>query len=124
MAANRSTMRGYTAFLVCGLCVALNVLAYVPSQTFEQAETTEFTITLALAVTFLVSSIIGLVLALKNRRDVGLILLLVATITFAILSYYGGSFGLHVRRSGSLTYAVIVLGVATVRLLVLRRSTQ
>jgi hypothetical protein len=81
-------------------------------------------VTLALAVTFLVSSIIGLVLALKNRRDAGLILLLVATITFAILSYYGGSFGLQVRRSGSLTYAVVVLGVATVRLLVLRRSTQ
>lgn len=117
-------MRGYTAFLLCGLCVALNVLAYVPSRTFEQAETTEFTITLALAVTFLVSSIIGLVLALKNRRDAGLILLLVATIAFAILSYYGGSFGLHVRRTGSLTYAVVVLGIATIRLLMLRRSTE
>ena len=117
-------MRGYTAFLVCGLCVALNVLAYIPSQTFEQAETTEFTVTLALVVSFLISSIIGLVLALKNRRDVGLIALLVASIAFVTLSYYRGSFQLHVRRIVDLSYAVGVLGLTTVRLLMLRRSTE
>jgi hypothetical protein len=49
--------------------VALHVLAYIPSQTFEQAETTEFTVTLALVVTLLISSITALILAVKNRRD-------------------------------------------------------
>jgi hypothetical protein len=117
-------MRGYTAFLVCGLCVALNVLAYIPSQTFEQAETTEFTVTLALVVTFLISSITALILTVKNCRDVGLLALLVASIAFVALSYYGGSFQLHVRRIVDLSYVVGVLGVTTVRLLMLRRSTE
>jgi hypothetical protein len=45
-------MRGYAAFLVCGLCAALNVLAYLPTQTIEEAETTEFTVTIALFVVF------------------------------------------------------------------------
>jgi hypothetical protein len=117
-------MRGYTAFLVCGLCVALNVFAYIPSQTFEQAETTAFTVTLALVVTFLISSITAQILAVKNRRDVGLIALMVASIAFVTLSYYGGSFQLHVRRIVDLSYAVGVLGLTTVRLLMLRRSTE
>ena len=116
-------MRGYAAFLVCGLCVVLNVLVYIPARTFEQAESTEFTVTLALLAAFLVSSITALILTVKNRRDVGLIALLVLSIAFVTLTYYSGSFRLHARRIVDLTYAIAVLGVAAIRLMTLRRFT-
>jgi hypothetical protein len=50
---------GHIAFLICGLCVALNQLAYQSSKTFEQAEAIEFTVTLALLAFFLISTIVA-----------------------------------------------------------------
>jgi hypothetical protein len=102
--------------------VALNILAYLPSQTFEEAEATEFTVTLALVVAFLIFSIIGLILTVKNRRDTGLIALSLVTMAFITLSYFRGAFQSQVRKTVDLSYAFAVLGIATARMLMIRRS--
>ena len=47
---------GYIAFLVCGLCVGFNLLAYLPAQTFAEAEATEFTVTLMLFLIFVAAT--------------------------------------------------------------------
>jgi 4-hydroxybenzoate polyprenyltransferase len=107
---------------VCGLCVALNVLAYLPSQTFEAAEATEFTLTLALFLAFVGSSIVAWIYAFKRRKEIGLVVLLLLSLTFVALVSFSGSFGSRSRTALQLSYAIIVLGLASVRLLTLRRS--
>jgi uncharacterized membrane protein HdeD (DUF308 family) len=121
-AGKRSEVRGYAAFLVCGLCVALNLISFLPSQTFEQAEATEFTTTLALFAAFVVSSIVALIYAIKNRREAGLIALLLVSVAFVILSCVSGAFSRDARTALQLSYAIVILGFASARILALRRS--
>jgi uncharacterized membrane protein HdeD (DUF308 family) len=123
-AIRRSTIRGYVAFAVCGLCVALNVLAYLPSQTFEEAEATEFTATLAVLVVFLISSIVAWIYAVKNRKEIGLVVLLLLSITFVALSYFSGTFPSHVRTALQLCYAIVVLGISAARLMLMQRPSE
>jgi hypothetical protein len=120
----RSAIRGYVAFAVCGLCVALNVLVYLPSQTFKVAEATEFTVTLALLVVFLISSIVAWIYAVKNRKEIGLLVLLLLSITFIALSYFGGSLQSRVRTALELCYAIVVLGIAAARLMMIQRPCE
>jgi uncharacterized membrane protein HdeD (DUF308 family) len=121
-AGKRSEARGYAAFLVCGLCVALNLVSYLPAQTFEQAEATEFTTTLALFAAFVISSIVALIYAIKNRQEASLIALLLVSIAFVILSCVSGAFSQTGRTALQLSYAIVVLGVASARILALGRS--
>jgi uncharacterized membrane protein YhaH (DUF805 family) len=118
----RSRKRGYAAFLICGLCVALNILAYLPAQSFEQSEATEFTVTLFLLLVFSISALIGAALAIKNMRDVGLLMLLLVTIGFAFASSYSGSWGWKIRIALQLSYAILVLTVGAFRLLTIQRQ--
>jgi hypothetical protein len=103
--------------------MAQNVLAYLPTQTIEEAETTEFTVTIALFVVFVITSIAAWILAIKNHREIGLIALLLLSFAFVMLSYFGGSLKSPVRTTLQFSYAIIVLGVAAVRLVMIRRST-
>jgi uncharacterized membrane protein HdeD (DUF308 family) len=123
-AIRQSTIRGYVAFAVCGLCAALNVAAYPPPQTFEEAEATEFTVTLALLVVFLISSIVAWIYAVKNRKEIGLVVLLLLSIIFVAPNYFSGSFTSHVRTALQLWYAIIVLGIAAVRLKMIQRPSE
>ena len=120
-AIRQSTIRGYAAFVVCGLCVALNLIFYLPAKTFEQAEVTEFTVTLALLAAFIISSIFASGYAIKNRHDLGLVSLFSLSIVFVILICASGLFSWQARSALQLCYAIIVLGSASVRLLSLRR---
>ena len=97
--------------------------AYLLSQTFEEAEPTEFTVTLALLVAFVISSIVAWTYAMKNRGEVGLIALLLLSVTFVALSYFSGSFRSQARTALQLAYSISVLGIASVRLLMIRRSS-
>jgi len=119
----RRKIRGYAAFLVCGLCAALNLIAYLPTQTFEQAEATEFTTTLALIIVFLISSVVAVIYAIKNSRELGLIALLLFSVAFVTLICVSGSFSRAARTALQLSYAVVVLGFASARILALRRSS-
>jgi hypothetical protein len=123
-AIRRSTIRGYVAFALCGLCAALNVAAYLPPQTIEEAEATEFTITLALLVVFLISSIVAWIYAVKNHREIGLVVLLFLSITFVALSYFEGSFRWQLRIAWQLSYAIVVLGIAGARLTMIQRPSE
>jgi hypothetical protein len=122
-AIRRSTIRGYAAFVVCGLCVALNVVAYLPSQTVEEAEKTEFTVTLALLGAFVISSMVAWIYAVKNRRDAGLLGLLLLSAVFLISTYFWGSLRSQTRTALQFSYAIAVLSIASVRLVTLRRTS-
>lgn len=118
----KSKKRGYVAFLICGVCVALNVLAYLPAQSFEQSEATEFTVTLLLLLVFVVSALIGAILAIKNLRDFALTFLLLATIAFALTSNYTGTWGRRPRVVLELSYAAVVLTLWNCRAIYSRTS--
>ncbi len=117
-----SRMRGYTAFIICGLCVALNALAYIPTKSFREAEATEFTVTITLLVVFIISSIVAWTCAVKNRRDVVLVGLLLLSATFVTFIYFSSSFRYQVRTLLEISYAIVVLGLGSIRLLAIRRS--
>jgi hypothetical protein len=121
-AIRRSAIRGYVAFVICGLCVAMNILAYLPSQTFEASEATEFTVTLALLGAFLISSVVAWIYAVKNRRDAGLVALLLLSASFVASSYFWGAFRSQTRTALQLSYAIVVLALAPIRIVTLRRS--
>jgi uncharacterized membrane protein YhaH (DUF805 family) len=120
----RSRKRGYAAFLICGLCVALNVLAYLPAQSFEQSEATEFTVTLLLLAVFIISALTGAALAIKNMRDAGLLMLLLVTIGFAFASSYSRSWGWKMRIFLQLSYAILVLTIGTFQILAIQRQPR
>jgi hypothetical protein len=120
----QSKKRGYVAFLICGICVALNLLAYLPPQTFEEAESTEFTVTVFLLLVFVVAGLIATVSAIKNRGDIGLVSLLLTTVAFAILSKYSGSWELRIRIALQLSYAILVLTLGTIGLLLAQRQAK
>src|SRR5260370_9607357 len=111
-----SRTRGYVAFLICGICVALNLLAYLPSQTFREAEATEFTVTLLLLLVFISAGLIATILAIKNRQDVGLVSLLLLTIAFVIANNCSSSWGWKMRIALQLSYAILVLTLGTIEL--------
>jgi len=117
----KSKRRGYVSFLVCGLCVALNVLAYLPAKTFEEAEATEFTVTLFLLLIFVVSGLTAVILTIKNHRDVPLLALMLITMTFAFMSSLSGAWTRQTRIALQLSYAIVVLILATIRLLAVSR---
>ena len=110
--------------MVCGICVALNILAYLPPQTFEEAEATEFTVTLLLLMIFVIAGFIGVVSTIKNRRDTGLLVLLLLTVAFALTTNYWGSWALRIRIGLQLSYAILVLTLGTVRLLAVQRQLR
>jgi len=112
----KSRRRGYVAVLVCGLCVALNVLAYLPAKTFEEAEAIEFTVTLFLLLIFVISGLTAAILTIKNHPDVSLLALMVITMTFAFMSSLSGAWSRQTRIALQLSYATVVLILATVRL--------
>jgi hypothetical protein len=74
-------------------------------------------------VIFVIFFVASWVIAMKNYREIGLAALLFLSITFVALSYFGGSFESQVRTTWQLFYAISVLGVAAVRLLMIRRSS-
>ena len=119
----KSRKKGYAAFLVCGLCAALNVLAYLPRQTFEEAEATEFTVTLLLVVVFLVFGILGIVLAIKNARDSLLLALMLATVSFTLTINLSGAWKSSMRVGLELAYAVFAIALGTLGLLLVSRKT-
>ena len=123
-AVQKSRKRGYAAFLVCGICVALNILAYLPAQTFLEAEAIEFTTTLLLLVIFIIAGFIGVVSAIKNRGDAGLLVLLLLTFAFALTTNYWGSWALKIRIGLQLSYVILVLTLGTVRLLAVERQPR
>jgi len=118
----KSKKRGYVAFFVCGLCVALNLLAYLPAKTFEEAEATEFTVTLFLLLVFVVSGLVAAIFTIKNHRDIPLLALALITITFAFMSSLSGAWSQHARVAVQISYAIVVLTLATVRLLAASRQ--
>jgi hypothetical protein len=117
-------MRAYAAFLVCGLCVALNKLAYLPRQTFSEAEPTEFTVTLPLLVIFLVSSVVAAILALKNRKNIALVVLLLATCVFVGWAHFGSGFQSQTGQVMQLAYPFSVFALAIPRMFQLRRFRE
>ena len=118
----RSENRGYAAFLTGGVCVALNLISYLPARTFEQAEVTEFTVTLVLLTGFAIFTIVASSYALRNRQEPGLVALFLLSVAFILLICFGGSFDSMARSGLQLCYAIIVLGIASTRLLMFRRS--
>jgi drug/metabolite transporter (DMT)-like permease len=118
----RRKIRGYAAFLVCGLCVALNLIFYLLAATFAEADLTELPVTLALLVVFAISSIVAWVYAIKNRREPGLVALLLLSIAFVILISVSSSFSWDAQSVLQLSYAIIVIALAPFRIVTLRRS--
>jgi uncharacterized membrane protein HdeD (DUF308 family) len=121
-AIQKNKKRGYAAFLLCGLCAALNVLAYLPAKTFEEAEAVEFTTTTLLLLIFVIAGFFGMISTIKNRRDGGLLLLLIVTVLFCLVSTYSGSWPSKTRVALQLSYAVLVLAFGTIRLLAIQRD--
>jgi len=115
--------RGYVAFFLCGLCVALNELAYLPSQTFVETEATEFTVTFALLILFVASAIAGTVYTFRHPRDSGLVTLFLVTLGFVASSYFRGSYSLHARVILDISYAVLVCAATVFAILRSRHST-
>ena len=93
----KNRKRGYVAFLICGICVALNLLAYLPPQTFEQAEATEFTVTVFLLLVFVVAGLFGAISTFKNRGDIGLVSLLLVSVVFVTMSIFSGPWEWKIR---------------------------
>jgi uncharacterized membrane protein YhaH (DUF805 family) len=120
----KSRKRGYVAFLICGICVALNLLAYLPPQTFEQAEATEFTVTLLLLLVFVLAGFIAAISTVKNRGDGGLVSLLLLTLVFAAMSNFSGSWEWKLRIALQLSYAILVLTLGTIGLLATQRQAR
>jgi uncharacterized membrane protein HdeD (DUF308 family) len=108
----KNRKRGYAAFLICALCVDLNLLAYLPSQTF----------TALLALVFVLSGLFATLATLKNRSDIGLVWLLLLSVAFVVVSVYGRSWELKARIGLQLSYAILVLTFGTIGLLVARRQ--
>jgi len=118
----KNRKRGYAAFLICGICVALNLLAYLPRQTFEEAEATEFTVTIFLLVVFVVAGLFASVSTLRNRGDIGLVSLLLVSVAFVIVSIFSGPWGREKRIALQLSYAILVLTLGTIGLFATRRQ--
>jgi hypothetical protein len=114
--------RGYVAFLICGICVALNILAYLPTQSFREAEAAEFTVTLFLLLVFVVAGFTATISTIKNREDMGLVSLLSFTVAFVIVNIYSGPWELKMRIALQLSYAILVLALGTIGLLTTRRQ--
>jgi hypothetical protein len=87
----KNRKRGYAAHLVCGVCAALNLLAYLPPKAFEGAEATEFTVTIFLLLIFIVAGLFAAISTLKNRGDIGLLSLLILSVAFVMVSTYGSA---------------------------------
>ncbi len=117
----RNGKRGYVAFLICGICVALNVLAYVPAQSFREAEATEFTVTLFLLLVFVIAFFVAAISTIKNRGNSGLVLLLLLTVVFIAMINYGRSWESKMRVALQLSYAILVLTLGTIGLLLAQR---
>jgi uncharacterized membrane protein YhaH (DUF805 family) len=119
---HKNRKRGYAAFLVCGVCVALNLLAYLPRKTFEEAEATEFIVTGFLVLVFIVAGLFAAISTLKNLGDIGLVSMLLASAAFVIVSVYDGSWEWRMRIALQLSYAILVLTFGTIGLLTTRRQ--
>jgi hypothetical protein len=119
----KNRKRGYVAFLICGICVALNLLAYLPRQTFEEAEATEFTVTIFLLLVFVGAGLFATISTFRNRGDIGLVSLLLVSVAFVIVSIFSGPWEWKVRIALQLSYAILVLTLGTIRLLATRRQT-
>ena len=120
----KNAKRGYVAFLICGICVALNLLAYLPAQSFIEAEATEFTITIFLLLVFVIAGFIAAISTIKNRGNIGLMSLLLSTVAFVIVSNYSGSWELKMRIALQLSYAILVLALGTIGLLLTHRRAK
>jgi hypothetical protein len=118
----QSRKRGYVAFLVCGICVALNLLAYLPPQTFREAEATEFTATAFLLLVFVVTGLIAVVSTLKNRGDIGVLSLLSLSVAFVIVTIHSGPWEWKMRIAMQISYAILVLTLGTIGLLATQRQ--
>jgi hypothetical protein len=116
----KNRKRGYVAFLICAMCVSLNLLAYLPSQTFREAEATEFTVTLFLLLVFILSGLFAALATFKNRGDIGLVSLLLVSVAFVIMSIYSSRW---VWEMLQVSYAILVLTLGTIGLLAPRRQT-
>jgi cytochrome bd-type quinol oxidase subunit 2 len=112
--------RGYIAIAICGLCVGLNILAYSPGQSFEQAESTEFTVTLFLLLVFVISLLVATFFVIRNRRDIVLMLLLLVTFAFA---WSATTYAVSTHRSIYLSYAICTTSLATLRLVAQGRGS-
>jgi hypothetical protein len=121
---HKNRKRGYVAFLICAMCVSLNLLAYLPSQTLRQAEATEFTVTLFLLLVFVLSGLFAALATFKNRRDIVLVSLLFVSVAFVAMSVYSGSWELKTRITLQLSYAILVLTLGTIGLLGIRRQAS
>jgi hypothetical protein len=121
--ARKSEKMGYIAFLVCGLCVGFNLLAYLPAQTFVDAETTEFTATLMLLLIFVAAAFVAVISTIKNFRDLGLVLLLLSTVAFVAISLRSSWEG-KTRVALQLSYAIFVFAIGTFRLVFPQRRPE
>jgi len=118
----KNRKRGYMPFLICTMCVSLNLLAYLPSQTFREAEATEFSVTLFLLLVFILSGSFAALATFQNRGDIGLVSLLFVSVAFVVVSVYSGSWGLKTRITLQLFYAILVLTFGTIGLLATKRQ--
>ena len=118
----KNRKRGYAAFLVCGICVALNLLTYLPRKAVVEAEATEFTVTVFLLLVFIVASLLAAISTLKNRGDRVLVSQLLLTVAFVMVSIYGHVWEWKMSIALQLSYAVLVLTFGTIGLLANRRQ--
>jgi len=122
VANQKNRKRGYVAFLICGICVALNILAYLPAQSFIEAEVTEFTVTIFLFLVFVLAGLFAAISTFKNRGEIGLVSLLLVSVAFVIASIYSGPWELKMRIALQLSYAILVLILGTIGLLAAKRQ--
>jgi len=108
--------------LVCGICVALNLLTYLPRKAVVEAEATEFTVTVFLLLVFIVASLLAAISTLKNRGDRVLVSQLLLTVAFVMVSIYGHVWEWKMSIALQLSYAVLVLTFGTIGLLANRRQ--
>ena len=81
--------KGYGAFFVCGLCLLLSVLM----QQFSGGLTStaillDILVSFVLTPLFIVSGSVGVIMAVQNREDVGLVLLAMLGCAFVALNYF------------------------------------
>jgi hypothetical protein len=120
----RSGKGGYVAFLICGICVALNVLAYLPAQSFREAEATEFTVTLFLLLVFVIALLVAAISTIRNRRNDLLVLLLLLSVAFVAMTNYSRSWESKMRVVLQLSYAILVLTLGTIGMLLAQRRAK
>jgi hypothetical protein len=111
--------RAYIWFLVCGLCLLINVFAYLPGRDFWGAEAIEFIVTIPLIPVFLLSGLIGIisVVRLGFKKDKVLLVLMCCTVCFVAFAFFRGETSRQVRQlvdvlCAAITTVLSLLGLA------------